>query len=352
VRTKTLRPEGSSSSDHSVTNTTNNHTSMKNTTKHLRTLGAAVALAASFTPGAQAAIDTQYNHNDLLLYGLQKNSAGTDWAGNVVTFSLGSTFNVFRQAATPGDPTYGTVINLGNINTILTSNYGTNWTGLVADKLYFGATGQNGSVNAASETVSNGDYARTAYITSPRLGAGTYGQSNSNQRNINTDNASGTASAIRGNSTGTLNLSTPVALALGDTLIDTQNSLTPGGSPATAYGSISGGVIGAASASTYNFDTINNVVLGLDLYRITPSLAGGSSAWQNANGIAADYGTGNPSEPGLGFYLGTITLSSNGDVNFVGTGATPIPEPGTIAAAVLLAGGAWLRSRKRAQLAS
>jgi len=326
---------------------------MKNTTKHLRTLGAAVALAASFTPGAQAAIDTQYNHNDLLLFGLQKNTAGDDWAGNVVTFSLGSTYNVFRQAATPGDPTYGTVINLGNIDSILTSNYGANWTGLVADKLYFGAAGQNGSVNAASEVVSNGDYARTAYITSPRLGAGTYGQSNSNQRNINTDSASGTTSAIRGNgNVGTLNQATPVALTLGNTLIDTANPLTPGGAPGTAYGSISGGVIGAASGTTYNFDTINNVVLGLDLYRITPSLAGGSSAWQNANGITADFGTGNSSEPGLGFYLGTITLSSDGEVNFVGTGATPIPEPGTIAAAVLLAGGAWLRSRKRAQLAS
>ncbi len=320
---------------------------MKNTTKHLRTLGAAVALAASFTPGAQAAIDTQYNVNDLLFYGLKR--TGDSYVENVVTFSLGSTYDVFRKAATPGDPTYGTVISLGNINTILRSTYGADWTGLTADKLYFGAVGQNGSTAAIGSAISNGDHARTTYITSPRAGAGTYGDLNSSPRNVPTANAAGTAGAIQNANSVALNQANPYAVSVNDTVIDSNNGLTPGGVPTTSYTSIAGGVVGSASSSTYNFDTINNVVVGLDLFRVTPSLAG-ASAWQNVNSITADYG--GTSGNGFGFYLGTITLSSNGDVNFVGTGATPIPEPGTIAAALLLAGGAWLRSRKRAQLAS
>ena len=320
---------------------------MKNKAKHLRSLGVAAALAAAFTPVAQAAIDTQYNSNDLLLFGLKK--SGTTWVNDVVTFSLGSTWDVFRRAATPSDPTYGTVINLGNINTILTSSYGADWTGLTAETLYFGAVGQNGSTAGIGSAISNGDHARTGYITSPRLGAGTYGESNSGTRNIATTSASTIVNNINtaNANVAILNQPTPVAVNVSDNIIDNNNPLTPGGSPATSYGGINGGVIGAASSSTYSYDTINNVVIGLDLFRITPSLAG-ASAWQNVNSITADYG--GTSGNGFGFYLGTITLSSNGDVNFVGTGATPIPEPGTVAAAVLLAAGAWLRWRKRPQV--
>lgn len=318
---------------------------MKSKTNHLRSLGVAAALAAAFTPGAQAAIDTQYDVNDLLFYGLKR--TGASYVENVVTFSLGSTWNVFRKAATPGDPTYGTVISLGNINTILTSTYGADWTGLAADKLYFGAVGQNGSTAAIGSAISNGDHARTAYITSPRAGAGTFGEANSTPRNVPTGNASGTVTAIQGANSVALGQSNPFAVSVNDTVIDSNNGLTPGGAPTTSYTSINGGVVGAASSSTYSYDTINNVVVGLDLFRVTPSLSG-ASAWQNVNSITADYGgTGGN---GFGFYLGTITLSSNGDVNFVGTGATPIPEPGTVAAAVLLAAGAWLRWRKRPQV--
>jgi hypothetical protein len=59
------------------------------------------------------------------------------------------------------------------------------------------------------------------------------------------------------------------------------------------------------------------VVLGLDLYRATPVL--NASGWQNINNISGV-------TAGQGYYLGTITLSSNGDVNFVA-----VPEPSTAA---------------------
>ena len=99
--------------------------------------------------------------------------------------------------------------------------------------------------------------------------------------------------------------------------------MTPGGTSATAYTSINGGVIGAASSSTYSYGAISNIVLGLDIYRVTPS-TNGASAWQNLNSISANYGGSGGN--GYGYFLGTVTLSDNGDVNFAA-----VPEPGTVA---------------------
>lgn len=293
----------------------------KKHSNHLRSLGAVAALALAASPGAHAAPDPAYNDNDLLLFGLER--SGTTWIDNVVTFSLGSTWDVFRRAATPGDPTFGTVINLGNINTMLTSAFGADWTGLTADTLYFGAAGQKGSTSGLSTAVEDGDYARTSYISSPRAGAGTFGQANSTARNIATSGSGGTAANIQGANSVALSQANPHPTNVSDTIIDNQNPLTPSATPGTAYGSINGGVIGAASSSTYSYGAISNIVLGLDIYRVTPS-TNGATAWQNVNGIAADYGGSGGN--GYGYFLGTVTLSDNGDVNFAA-----VPEPGTVA---------------------
>ncbi len=285
---------------------------MKPIRRTLKPVLLALALHASFAPHSPAAVDPAYNDNDLLFFGLKR--SGSAWIDNIVTFSLGSTWNVFRRAATPGDPTFGTVIFLGNINGILDSSFSTDWTGLTANTLYFGAAGQNGSTSGLSTAVDNGDYARTSYITSPRAGAGTLGQANSTPKNIPTANSGGTAGNINGANSVALGRPNPFSTnATGEILIDNYNPLTPSEIPGTAYGSISGGIIGTATSSTYNYGTVSNVVLGLDVYRVTPS-TNGATAWQNVNTIAADYGgSGN----GFAYFLGTITLSANGDVNFV-----------------------------------
>ncbi len=289
---------------------------MTNTRRRLATLSIILASHGSLTLTGQAAPDPVYNTNDVLLFGLER--SGAAWIDNVVAFSVGSTWDVFRRAATPGDPTYGTVIYLGNINTTLTSAFGTDWTGLTADTLYFGAAGQKGSLSSLSSAVEDGDYARTAYITSPRAGAGTVGQPNSTPRNIPTANSSGTVSAIQGVNSVADGQPNPLTLPVDTTIIDNNNPLTPGGTPGTAYTSINGGIIGAVSASTYNYGSASNVVVGLDLFRITPNTSG-ASAWQNVNSITADYGgTGGN---GSAYFLGTITLSANGDVNFVAKGS-------------------------------
>lgn len=279
---------------------------------------AAALLAASALNQATAAPDDSYQQNDLLMFFL--NPTGKTGNDRVVLFSLGSTWDVFRRAATPTDPTFGTVISLGNINTILTSTYGSDWTGF-SSTLFVGAAGNNGSTSGLSTAVANGDYARTVYVTKPRLGAGSVGQANSSTATLNVGNSAGTASAINGANSiaGNTNLvtSNPVNLPdqgnEGASSLVSQNPFGPTGAPATAYGAIQGGVIGA-TGTRYNMGSVSNIVNALDLYRITPS-TNNAAAWQNANNIQGV-------TAGQGYYLGTITLSDNGAVNFIARSAT------------------------------
>lgn len=299
----------------------------------MRTLALAGGALALTATGASAAPDDSYQPNDLLMF--FRNPAGTAGTDQIAMFSLGSTYNVFRAAATPTDPTFGTVISLGNINSILTTTYGSDWTGF-SSSLFMGAVGQNGSINIASTAVSNGDYARTVYVTKPRSGAGTAGNAASAAANVPLNNSAGVASAIQGANSIAENTnfvtSNPASLPNSDAqTIVNYNPFTVLGNPATAYTAIQGGVMGAISSSSYTMATVSGqsvtgVVGGLDLYRVTPS-TNNAAAWQNANGIEGV-------TAGTGYYLGTITLSDNGDVNFAA-----VPEPSTYALLALAAAG-------------
>jgi hypothetical protein len=147
------------------------------------------------------------------------------------------------------------------------------------------------------------------------------GQANSSTAALNVGNSAGTASAINGANSiaGNTNLvtSNPVNLPdqgnEGASSLVSQNPFGPTGAPATAYGAIQGGVIGA-TGTRYNMGSVSNIVNALDLYRITPS-TNNAAAWQNANNIQGV-------TAGQGYYLGTITLSDNGAVNFIARSAT------------------------------
>jgi len=310
---------------------------MKSITHKLRTLALAAGTLAVTATVATAATDDSYQANDMLMFFL--NPTGTTGTDQVAVFSLGSTWSVFRDAATPNAPTYGSVISLGNINTILTSTYGADWTGL-SSSLFLGAAGQNASTSSLSSAVSNGDFARTVYITKPRLGAGSVGVANSSAAAVPTGNSAGVANAISSANSQAATFATtnnPAAVSASDAVgLVAQNPFGPTGAPATAFTAIQGGVMGALGGSTYTYGSISNVAMGLDLYRVTPS-TNNASAWQNLNNISGV-------TAGQGYYLGTLTLSSNGDVNFAA-----VPEPSTYALVALAAAGLGAHVLRRRQ---
>lgn len=286
-----------------------------------------------------------YAANDLLLF--FQNPAGTTGTDEVVYFNLGSTYNVFRDAATPSSGAFGSTISLGNINSILTSTYGADWTSL-SSSIFFAANGQNGSTSITSTSTQNGDYARTVYITKPRTSVGSIGQANSASPLY-----APSQTAVGGQINGANNISgmtQPGVANDSDTLLDGYNPFF-NGNPATAYGAINGGLMGSITSSSYTLGVISNVVGALDLYRVAKVSGTGTanaSIWQNANSIEAtfsnDFGAAGGGSA-AGYYLGTITLSDNGDVNF-----TAVPEPSTYALITLAAAGLGahvIRRRKK-----
>ena len=298
-----------------------------------------------FSAPGKAAQAGVYAANDLLLF--FQNPAGTTGTDEVVYFNLGSTFNVFRDAATPGSAAFGSAISLGNINSILTSAYGEDWTSL-SSSIFFAANGQNGSTSITATSTQNGDYARTVYITKPRTSAGSVGQANSASPLY-----APSQTAVAGQINGANNMSgitQPGATNDSDTLLDDYNPFF-NGNPATAYGAINGGLMGSITSSSYTFGSISNIVGALDLYRVAKTSGTGTtsaSIWQNANNIEATYSNDFGLAGGgsaAGYYLGTITLSDNGDVNFAA-----VPEPSTYALLALAAAGFGahvIRRRKR-----
>jgi len=305
---------------------------------------AASVLAVSST-GAFAAADDAYTANDLLLF--FQNPTGTTGTDQVAYYSLGSTINVFRDAATSSSVNFGATISLGNINTILTSTYGADWTG-ASSSIFVGAAGQQGSTSSASTSVTNGDYARTVYITKARSGAGSIGQSNSASPLFD-PNSTGVASAISG-ANNISGMTQPGAVALSGTVIDNNNPFS-NGNPSTAYGAISGG-IQTAIGSAFTFGNISGVVAALDLYRVTKTTGtnatnANTSLWHVANGVTATYSNNSyPASSGArADYLGTVTIGSNGDVNFAA-----VPEPSTYALIALTGVLYFFVNRRRKSL--
>ena len=309
---------------------------MKQIQSKLRLLALAAGSLAITSVCANAAADDAYTANDMLLF--FQNPSGSVGTDQVVYYSLGQTYSVFRNAATPGDGTFGSTISLGNINTILTSTYGADWTG-AASSIYAGANGQNGATSALSTTVTNGDYARTVYVTKKRTSAGTVGSANSSSPLFDPA-LTGVATAISG-ANNISGMTQPGAVGTASTTLDQNNVLG-----ATAYSAISGGIVGTLG-STFSLGSVNNIVLGLDLFRVaktTGTNAAAATNWHVANSITATYS--NNSYPGSNGaradYLGTVTISSNGDVNFVA-----VPEPSTYALLALAGVVVFVAVRRR-----
>ena len=275
-----------------------------------------LATALAVSTSAFAAQDDAYTANDVLLF--LQNPDGFVGKNKVVYFSLGSAVNVFRDASA------GSVTDLGNINTPLTANFGSDWTNK-ASSIHAGAAGQNGATSSMATSITNGDYARTVYVTKARTSVGTLGQANSASPLFDP-----AQTAVAGNIAGSNSISgmtQPGVALFADTLIEGYNPFS-NGNPVSAYTAISGGIQNKIGNPAVSYGSVSSVVTALDLYRVTKTTgtnASSNSTWHLSNNKTATYSKSDyPASNGArADYLGTITLSSNGSVNFLAQGTNP-----------------------------
>jgi hypothetical protein len=303
--------------------------------KHIKSKLGALALAslsvASTITHARAATDTAYNPNDLLLF--FQNPGGNVGTDKVLYFSLGNVVSVFRDAT-------ATQTTLGDLIGPLNQVYSSDWTGSKTS-IFAGAAGQSGSTDALSTEITNGDYARTVYVTKPRAGAGTLGQANSASP-LFSPTYTAVASNIAG-SNNILGMTQPGNATIGNTLLDNYNPFS-NGNPSTAYGYIAGGIQGAMSNSTYTLGGVTQIVLGLDLYRVTKTSGTNSastSVWHiSQNKTATTTGSFTGNSTARADFLGTIYIQNTGAVGYLAAStSTPTPtQPPSITSAATING--------------
>ncbi|MFZ4682192.1 MAG: hypothetical protein ACOYMS_06800, partial [Terrimicrobiaceae bacterium] len=205
--------------------------------------------------------------------------------------------------------------SFGNLNSVLTSAYGASWASFsnadLTDALYFGAAAtQSLTAGTGINTDGSLDPRRTIYFTRPRLSninpglqnsvATSFALSGAGDGQFNTVNSRIFTMQNVLDDTGGVNGYTTAAVVSPESIsqVDDQNVI--GGN---SYANLST-TQGTLSSSAFSFGGAGNVILALDLYRMTPR---GAPAGEFGP-LGSDH---------VGYFLGNLTLADNGDVGFI-----------------------------------
>jgi hypothetical protein len=299
---------------------------MKYTTKYALFAAASSLLAAL---PAMAFTNANYNAGDLMLY-FQEVGAGA--STKAVYVDLGSAATVFRGSSTT-TPVAG-MYNITNIDSTMTSAFGAGWA--TNTEIYVGTVGVYS--NSTFNTVTNGDPARTLYVSDPRTALGTVGSANSTAWFF------GGNTAMTSAATSIQTMDNDFGNNYQGQQVVASNSAIAFANPFTQVGAnyyqgngfnsnFAGGVEQQGSATGFAngaaLGGVSNLAYALDLNRIIPSTG-------LAGEVAGTLRTGD--------YLGTIAVGSNGSVNFI----TAVPEPSSMVLAGLAAGTLLFRRRRSA----
>jgi len=282
----------------------------------------AVASAGFLSLGSAQAQNGGYNLNTDLVFFLQSNNSA--FSTNIVTAAAGNISAIRDQRGTNGYSVLATSASLGAF-LAQGSVYGANWFNSI--NLYGGAFGSRGTstfVNNQSGTT--GDSNRTVYFTQARgntLNAGASASSPSTLvASVEVLNRSTSMNTVQ-NEFETVSHSSPFSEDAANSTVDDQAPI--GG---IQFANLAG--VGNFLSSSFNFGGQSDVILVLDLYRMSPT-----STFGNGTGELYD----NDLAP---LFLGNVVFKNTGEVGFL-----TVPEPTTATMIALAVGALALRNRRR-----
>lgn len=280
----------------------------------------AVASAGLLSLSSAQAQNAGYNLNTDLVFFLQSNNSA--FSTNIVTAAAGNISAIRDQRGTNAYSVLATSASLGAF-LAQGSVYGANWFNSI--NLYGGAFGSRGtSTFLNNQFGTTGDSNRTVYFTQARgntLNAGASASSPTATNNAAALNRSTSMNTVQ-NEFETASNSSPFSEDAANSTVDDQAPID-----GIQFANLAG--VGNFFSAPFSFGSESNVILVLDLYRMTPI-----TTFNNASpDLNVDL---------VPLFLGNVVFKNTGEVGFL-----TVPEPTTATMIALAVGALALRNRRR-----